>query len=107
MLSTELTQTERTEIAMSSAVQSSSRPKVSQHIRLTFDRVLGKHVLLGPEPVSVLNPTGAAVLGLCDGQRTVAEIVQELRGRYRVVDDEVQDFLARLVARKFVELGGA
>lgn len=106
MPSTELMQTERTETAMSAVVRSQNRPKLSPHIRLTFDRVRERHVLLGPESVSVLNPTGAAILYLCDGQRTVAEIMQELRGRYnRVVGEEVQDFLAHLVAKRCVELG--
>jgi pyrroloquinoline quinone biosynthesis protein D len=45
-------------------------------------------------------------LGLCDGERTVVEIVEELRAHYnRVADDEVRDFLARLVAKRWVELG--
>jgi pyrroloquinoline quinone biosynthesis protein D len=35
----------------------------------------------------------------------VAEIVEELHGRYdRVADDEVRRFLARLVARRCVEI---
>jgi pyrroloquinoline quinone biosynthesis protein D len=62
-------------------------------------------VLLAPETVSVLNGTGAAILGLCDGERTVAGIMAELHGRYdRVVDDEVRLFLARLVAKRCVEV---
>jgi len=62
-------------------------------------------VLLAPETVSVLNDTGATILGLCDGDRTVAEIVAELHRRYdRVVDDEVRRFLARLVAKRWVEV---
>lgn len=63
-------------------------------------------MLLGPESVVVLNRTGADVLGLCDGRRTVGDIVAELRERYhRVVDDEVRSFLAGLVARRYVEIG--
>jgi pyrroloquinoline quinone biosynthesis protein D len=62
-------------------------------------------VLLTPEAVTVLNGTGAAVVGLCDGTRTVAEIVAELRARYeRVDDDEVRVFLDRLAARRCVEV---
>ncbi len=62
-------------------------------------------MLLEPEGVLVLNGTGATILKLCDGERTVVEIVEELRGRYSGVDgDEVRDFLARLVARRWVEL---
>jgi pyrroloquinoline quinone biosynthesis protein D len=67
--------------------------------------VRGQHVLLAPESVSVLNGTGAAILGLCDGRRTVAEIVGELRGRYdHVAEDEVQQFIARLMLKRWVEL---
>jgi pyrroloquinoline quinone biosynthesis protein D len=62
-------------------------------------------VLLAPEGVLLLNHTGATILGLCDGERRVVEIVAELRGQYnRVADDEVRDFLARLVAKRWVEL---
>lgn len=86
-------------------VESSSHPKPSAHVRLTFDRVREQHVLMGPESVLVLNPTGAAIFGLCDGQRTVTEIVAELRGQYSgVADDEVRQFLGRLAAKRYVEL---
>jgi len=62
-------------------------------------------VLLTPESVTVLNATAAAVLGLCDGARTVGEIVAVLQGRYDGVDgDEVRDLLDRLAARHRVEL---
>jgi pyrroloquinoline quinone biosynthesis protein D len=90
---------------MNSAVPPSSRPELAPQVRLTFDRTREQHVLLAPESVVVLNRTGADILGLCDGQRTMAEIVEELRGRYnRAVDDEVQQFLARLVAKRYVEI---
>jgi pyrroloquinoline quinone biosynthesis protein D len=92
------------ETAMNPSVASSSRPRLARHVRLTFDRARAQHVLLQPESVVVLNRTGADILGLCDGQRTVAEIMEELRGRYnRVVDDEVRHFLDRLVTRRCVE----
>jgi pyrroloquinoline quinone biosynthesis protein D len=82
------------------------RPRLARHVRLTFDPARERHVLLTPEAVTVLNGTGAAVLGLCDGQRTVAEIVAELRGRYRRVDgDQVELFLDRLAARRCLEAG--
>jgi pyrroloquinoline quinone biosynthesis protein D len=62
-------------------------------------------VLLSPETVVVLNGTGATIVDLCDGERTVAEIVAELRGRYaHVVDEDVRQFLGRLLARRCVEV---
>ncbi len=84
------------------------RPRLARHVRLRFDPARGQHVLLTPEAVTVLNGTGAAVLELCDGQRTVTEIVAELRGRYASVeDDEVRLFLDRLAARRCLEIGHA
>jgi pyrroloquinoline quinone biosynthesis protein D len=84
------------------------RPKLRRHVRMSFDRTRGRHVLLEPETVVVLNPTGASILELCDGERTVADVVAELRSRYdgddRAITDEVTAFLARLVARRRVEI---
>ena len=86
-------------------VPSSGRPRLARHVRLTFDHARERHVLLRPECVVVLNGTGADILGLCDGRRTVAEIVAELRGRYdRVAETDVQRFLAGLVDRRCVQI---
>ncbi len=88
------------------AVLSTNRPHLARQVRLEWDPVRKQQVLLEPEGVLVLNQTGATILGLCDGERTVVEIVEELRGHYeRVDDDEVRNFLARLVAKRLVELG--
>lgn len=88
-----------------SAISSSGRPTLARHVRMTFDRTRGQHVLLEPETVLVLNPTGADILALCDGEHTVAEVVETLHARYdRVVGDEVAGFLSRLVAKRCVEI---
>ena len=90
---------------MSVAVLPTNRPRLARSVRLDWDPVRERQVLLAPEGVLVLNQTGATILGLCDGERTVVEIVEELRGRYkRVADDEVRDFLARLAAKRWVTL---
>lgn len=87
------------------AVLSTNRPRLARQVRLDWDPVRKQHILLAPEGVIVLNQTGATILGLCDGERTVAGIVEELRGKYdRVADDEVRGFLARLAAKRLVEL---
>ena len=83
----------------------SARPRLAAALRLTFDEVRGQHVLLGPESVLVLNPTGAAILQLCDGRSTTAEIVEQLRGRFDGVRaGEVRAFLAQLVAKRCLEV---
>ncbi len=81
------------------------RPRLAPHVRLTFDPARQRHVLLTPEAVSVLNGTGATIVGLCDGQRTVADIVAELHGQYdHVAEEEVQHFLDRLVASRCLQV---
>ena len=91
---------------MSTAVLPTNRPHLARQVRMEWDPVRKQQVLLAPEGVLILNQTGATILGLCDGEQTVVEIVEELRVQYsRVADDEVRDFLARLVAKRWVELG--
>ena len=81
------------------------RPRLAPHVRLTFAPARQCYVVLTPETVTILSGTGAAILELCDGKRTVAEIVATLRDRYdRVPDEEVLLFLADLVARRRVEI---
>ncbi|GGN63780.1 pyrroloquinoline quinone biosynthesis protein PqqD [Streptomyces albiflavescens] len=86
-------------------VSGSDRPRLARHVRLDFCRTRQRPILLHPETVVVLNDSSAAILELCDGRRTVAEIVTELGSRYQTVpDDEVRQFLTQLVARRWVEL---
>jgi pyrroloquinoline quinone biosynthesis protein D len=90
---------------MNIALLATNRPHLARQVRQKWDPVRQRHVLLAPEGVLLLNHSGAAILGLCDGKRTVVEVVEELRGQYNsVADDEVRDFLARLVAKRWVEL---
>lgn len=73
-------------------------------MRLSYDDVRQAHVLLLPEGVLVPNPTAAAVLGLCDGERDVHDIAVALGARYAGVRaDDVRDVLARLAERRVVE----
>ena len=92
---------------MSVTVQATNRPHLARLVRLEWDSVRESHVLLAPEGVLVLNQSGATILRLCDGERTVAEIVGELRGQYdRVSEDEVSDFLGRLAAKRWLGIHG-
>ena len=82
-----------------------SRPRLAPHVRLAFDPARRQHVLLTPETVTLLNDTGVAIQELCDGQRTVAEILTELRDRYDgVADDQVRLFLADLLGKRRLEI---
>ncbi|MCU1634605.1 MAG: pyrroloquinoline quinone biosynthesis protein [Micrococcaceae bacterium] len=82
-----------------------ARPRLAPHVRMVFNAARGEHALLSPETVWVINATGAAIVELCDSQRTIAEIGAELRGRYdQVADGDVQRFVADLVTKHGMEV---
>jgi pyrroloquinoline quinone biosynthesis protein D len=80
-----------------------TRPCLVTGARLLFDEVRAEHVLLVPEGVVRLNSTAAEVLELCDGERTLDEIVRALSARYdgSEVRDDVQELVDGM-ARKGV-----
>lgn len=49
----------------------------TQH-RLQWEEAQQKHVILYPEGMVELNQSSAEILKLCDGSRTLAQIVSEL-----------------------------
>jgi pyrroloquinoline quinone biosynthesis protein D len=81
-----------------------ARPTLWRRARLSFDSVRQRHVLLYPEGVLLLNDTGAAILALCDGHRTVGEIAIELGARYGGSDvlADVTQYLDALEVREMV-----
>lgn len=87
-----------------------ARPRVAAGARLQADRVTGRMVLLFPEGMLQLNPTGTAILELCDGRRTVADVAAALAGRFKADPDalraDVVEYLGRLRQRRLVELDG-
>ncbi len=90
-----------------SAVSATAVPRVAPKARLQWDEVRGRHVLLYPEGLVSLNATGAEIIGLCDGARSVADIVETLKQRYGPVEIEgdVAPFLDRLAAKGLVTYG--
>ena len=59
-----------------------TRPRLVTGARLRYDEVREEHVLLIPEGAVRLNPTAAEVLELCDGERSLDDIVGALSARY-------------------------
>ena len=79
-------------------------PRLVTGARLQYDDVREEHVLLVPEGVVRLNPTAAAVLELCDGERSLEEIVDILSERYEGADlrDDVQGLVDGMAQRGLV-----
>jgi pyrroloquinoline quinone biosynthesis protein D len=86
---------------------SDMRPKLSSRARLQTDKVTGKPIVLYPEGVLMLNPTGHAIVSLCTGETTFQEIVNQLAARYKVpaeqISPQVADYLNRLRERNLLE----
>ena len=63
-----------------------TRPRLVTGARLRYDEVREEHLLLIPEGAVRLNPTAAEVLELCDGERSLDDIVGVLSTRYEGAD---------------------
>lgn len=83
-----------------------SVPRLWRLARLDFDAVRQRHVLLYPEGAVLLNDTGAAILELCNGSRTVEEIVTILSERYHAdVSADVNEYLSTMATRELIRAG--
>ena len=83
-----------------------SRPKLWRLARLDFDPVRQRPVLLYPEGAVLLNDTGAAILELCNGARSVADIVTILNERYQAdVEADVTEYLDQMAQRELIRAG--
>ena len=80
-------------------------PALWRLARIEFDQVRQQRVLLYPEGVVLLNDTGAAILELCDGRRSIAEIAAVLGERYHSdVTTDVLEYLSQLAERELVRV---
>jgi pyrroloquinoline quinone biosynthesis protein D len=80
-----------------------SIPTLWRLARLQFDPVRNQRVLLYPEGVVLLNDTGAAILDLCDGKRSVAEIAGILSAQFDVdVTADILEYLGGLEQQSLI-----
>ncbi len=81
-----------------------THPRLATGARLRYDEVRDEHLLLIPEGAVRLNPTAVAVLELCDGERTLEEIVIALSRRYDGADlgDDVHQLVEAMAQRGLV-----
>ena len=81
-----------------------TRPRLVTGARLQYDDVREEHLLLVPEGAVRLNPTAAQVLELCDGERSLDDIVVTLSERYGGADvtDDVRELIDGMAERGLV-----
>ena len=89
---------------MSARLDPQSRPCIAPGHRLQWEEAQGAYVLLFPEGMVKLNESAGRILERCDGTRSVADIVVELRGQFPGADLErdVLEFLAVACERDWV-----
>jgi len=86
-----------------------SKPRLAPRARLRWDRHDRQHVLVFPEAALMLNPTAAETLKLCNGARTIEEIIDDLAARFRqerraTIAADVIDLLSRIFERGLLEV---
>lgn len=98
----------RDQVAEGMASMDHAFPKLASKTRLRLDPATGKPTLLYPEGVLLLNPSAAAILELCDGARTMDDIVSVLATRFNSpetsIRPDVAQCLQELSGKGLVEL---
>ena len=81
-----------------------TRPRLVTGARLRYDEVREEHLLLIPEGAVRLNASAAEVLELCDGERSLDDIVGALSQRYAGADlrDDVVELVGEMEQRGLV-----
>ena len=86
-----------------------TRPRLVTGARLRYDEVREEHQLLIPEGVVRLNASAAEVLELCDGERSLDDIVGALAARYdgASLRDDVRGLVGAMTQRGLLVDGAA
>lgn len=70
-------------------LNSEGRPKLQSFVRLQYDDTRERWVLQAPERVLVLDETGKEIVELCNGERSIAQIVDHLAAAYDAPKDVI------------------
>ena len=65
-----------------SKISSASRPRLAPHRRLQFDIARAGWTIQAPERVFLLDDPGHAITSRCNGENTIADIVDQLCDAY-------------------------
>src|SRR5690242_6467321 len=78
-------------------VSEASRPVLPRHAKLKFDETRKVWVILAPERILAPDEIAVEVLHLCDGVRSVADMVEQLAAKYAAPRDAIStDVIAML-----------
>ncbi len=87
-------------------IHEQSRPILARHARLRFDDVRQRWVILAPERVLVPDEVAVEILQLCDGERSVTQIIDALAAKYaadrEMIGEDVMTMLRDLAGKGFL-----
>ena len=86
------------------------QPRLASKARLRWDKVEKQYMLVFPEAALVLNQTAAEVLKLCDGDRSVTDIIDTLLEKFtetkrEQIEEHVVELLTRIHNRGLLGTG--
>ncbi len=79
-----------------------------RHVRLQMNELRDRWVVLAPERVMWPDPVSVDVLQLCDGSRSLAEIVEKLAADYNappgIIKSDVMEFVQEWTDKRLLLL---
>ena len=85
-----------------------SKPRLQEHVKLRFDPVRGKHVVMAPEKLYWPDGISVAILELCNGERSLGAIADALAADYEaprnVILQDVLEFVQEWSDRLLLKL---
>jgi pyrroloquinoline quinone biosynthesis protein D len=87
----------------------SAFPRLADKVKLRLDKKTNQQMLLYPEKGLLLNRTGAAIVLLCTGEYSVAEIIERLQKEHgqeppAIIENNVIAFLDTLMVRGLLQV---
>ncbi|HJT83017.1 MAG TPA: pyrroloquinoline quinone biosynthesis peptide chaperone PqqD [Nitrososphaeraceae archaeon] len=86
-------------------ISDTDTPLLSSKVRVRWDPIRQKYLLLFPEGLFVLNQTAHEIINMCNGKNKVITIVNSLGDKYKThVDTDIRELLSRLVEKRLLLL---
>ena len=88
-------------------IDDSSTPKLPRHAKLRFDKPRDKWIILAPERVFELDEIAYEVVSLCDGERSLVDVVDVLAEKFdqaprETIHTDVTAMLQSLADKGFI-----
>ena len=87
-------------------IDTTAKPAIGRGFRLQWEPAQNAHVLLYPEGMVKLNGSAGEILKRCNGERTMAEIVEDLETAFAAkgLEKDVNAFVELALGRKWLEI---